>query len=185
MVIAPYDVRYIHLRVINRRGKVVGRKSVGFQYHEVFYFRRVENYPAADKVLNGDLLSGGHRKPYGVRFSRGRAELRPLPPVPEDLSFLPGLFSSPPEFLGSDVASVRLVLVNETLGKPTVIGKPLRLPDDFPLPLKSEPLKGFDNLPLEFLLGARAVGILDSEQEISARLAEKSQLKMAVRAAPT
>ena len=177
VIVAPYDVGYLHPRVINRRGEIVGRKPIGFQYHEIFYFRGVKNYPAPDQVLNVDLLSGGYGEPYGVRFSGGRAELGPLPPIPENLSSLLGLFPSPPELLGGNVTSVRFFLVNEPLGKPTVSVKPLGLPDDFPPPLESEPLKRLDDLPLEFLLGTRAVGIFNPEQKISAKTRGKKPVE--------
>src|SRR3989304_5681688 len=166
MIVAPYDVCYIHGGVVYHNAEVVCRPSVGPHYDKIVKLCIVKDDPPLDMVINDCLALERHLEADCRLSSRDRVFNLPAPAVIFGYAlFSKRLFSALFKLFGCAIAVVCLIFLKQSLDMFFVDMHPLGLTVRSLVPVKSEPLHTLDNCLYGFVSRAGLVCVFDAQDE--------------------
>src|SRR3972149_12140084 len=166
MIVAPYDVCYIHGGVVYDNAEVVCRPSFGPHYDKIVKLCIIKDDPALDMVINDCLALERHLEADCRLFPRDRVFNFSAPAVIFGYAlFSKRLLSALFELIRCAVAMVSLTFLQEFFNMLLVDVHPLCLTEGSLIPVKAEPLHPLEDCLYGFVSRTGLVCVFDAQDE--------------------
>src|SRR3990172_10731039 len=166
MIVAPYDVCYIHAGVVYDNAEVVCRPSVGPHYDKIVKLCIIKDDPALDMVINDCLALERHLEADCRLFPRDRAFNLSAPAVIFGYAlFSKRLLSALFKLFTGAIAVVCISFLKEFFYMLFVDVHPLCLTVRSLVPVKAEPLHPLDDCLYGLVSRTGLVCVFDAEYE--------------------
>ncbi len=164
MVVPSYDVRYLHINIINNNSEVISRSSVRAHYNEVVKLVIFKCHLSPYHVIDDCLSFLRHLEPH-CSF---RTFIIPAPSVIFlRFSLSQSLFSSLLKLFGRAAAVICFIFSQEFINITSINIKPVCLPERALIPFKFQPFHALNDCLNIFFRGACPVRILNPQNEFA------------------